>query len=101
MKKFKIFSGEKHEYDILVEETDDGTLYSMFRSSSNVWTTPGEFIVSVRDTADGFIFSKELTNELDYSEFIELKILFNLVAHAELRGSTYEAFEVPENPLIL
>ena len=29
MLKFKIFSEQRHEYDILVEETDDGTLYSM------------------------------------------------------------------------
>jgi hypothetical protein len=101
MPKFKIFSEEKHEYDILVEETDDGTLYSMFRSNSAVWTIAGEFIVSIRDTGGGFTFSKKLTKELDYSEFIEMKILFNLVAREELRGSQYEAIEVPENPILL
>lgn len=101
MLKFKIFSEQRHEYDILVEETDDGTLYSMLRSNSATWTFPGEFIVSLRDTGNGFFFSKKLTDELNYSEFIEMKILFNLVAREELRGSQYEAIEVPENPILL
>jgi hypothetical protein len=101
MKTFKIFCEEKHEYDIQVDDTDNGTVYSMFRSKADTWTNPGEFIIRAKDDGDGFTFSRKLGKELDYSELIEIKILLNLIARMDLHSSQYEAIESPENPIFV
>lgn len=103
-KHFKIFAADRHEYDIFYEETDDGEKYSLFRSNSPAWTFPGELVISALDDGDSIKFSEKIGKEIDYSKLVELRILFNFInAGGSMLSSAvkYEAFEVPENPLIL
>lgn len=102
MKKFKIFSRNRHEYDVVIEDTDSGTLYSLYRSDSLIWNFPGELIISITDNGSDVTLSQKLGKELDYSTLVELKILLNIIANEDKNLSTpYEAIEVPENPIFV
>jgi hypothetical protein len=102
MKKFKILSQNRHEYDVVIEDTDSYTLYSLYRSDSLLWTFPGELIISIEDNGSDIELSQELGKKLDYSTLVELKILLNIIANEEKNLSTpFEAIEVPENPIFV
>jgi hypothetical protein len=102
MKKFKILSQNRHEYDVVIEDTDSYTLYSLYRSDSLLWTFPGELIISIEDNGSDIELSQELGKKLDYSTLVELKILLNIIANEDKNLSTpFEAIEVPENPIFV
>lgn len=98
MKKFRIFEQNKHEYDVLIEESDEGTVYSLHYSDSNRWTHPNELILSAKDDRNQVKFSQKLGKELDYSSCVELKILLNIISiHDKNFTPRYEAIEFLEN----
>ena len=102
MKKFKILSQNRHEYDVVIEDTDSYTLYSLYRSDSLIWSFPGELIISIEDNGSDIELSQELGKKLDYSTLVELKILLNIIANEDKNLSTpFEAIEVPENPIFV
>jgi hypothetical protein len=80
MKEFKVFSEEnKHEYDIFVEDTDDGTKYSLYYSSASHWTYPGEAVLECVDTGNEIKFSEKFSKTFDYSTFGDVLILLNFI----------------------
>lgn len=66
--------GYSHDYDVTVEDTDEGTLYTMYRSKNHFWNEDarGEKVMSVLDNGDGYTFSPRVGKELDYAEGSEL-----------------------------
>lgn len=79
MKEYKIFTKDRHEYTVVVKELDAGTKYTIKFSENASWTFPGKECISMIDDGNGnFIFSEKLGKIIDYSLFIELKLLFNV-----------------------
>ncbi len=87
MKLYRVmntFPGEengRHEYDIHVKQTDKGTKYSLVRSMAGHWSdnVKGQKCVSILDTGDDIILSKNVTNILDYALGAELFILMSFI----------------------
>jgi hypothetical protein len=79
MKEFKIFENTKHEYDIFVEDTDNGTEYSLYYSSAGHWTYPNKLIISAVDTGNEIKLSEKMGKTIDYSDFAEISLLFNFI----------------------
>lgn len=87
MQKFKVtntFPGEEygqHEYDIHVEETDNGTKYSLIRSNGGFWSedAKGKTVVAILDDGDGIKLSKHITKTLQYDTAAELYILLSFI----------------------
>lgn len=101
-KTFRVFAKNKHEYDIIVEQTSRGTLYSMNYSSLSEWSFPGELIISVLDDGGDLHLSKKLGKKLDYSELVEIKILFNFITSLDRQlTEKFEVIEVPQKPLVV
>lgn len=99
IKRFKLFNGDSYEYEILLEETEKGTLYSLHFSSSRKWTFPGDKILSILDTGNGWKLSQKIGKEMDYSFATELKILLNFAIRRDrLASEEYQVIELPEKP---
>ncbi len=98
------FPGEeygRHEYDIHVKDTSKGTKYSLIRSMAGHWSdnVRGEKSVSILDTGDDMIISKNVTNILDYALSAELFILMSFINKQGLHncffmGTIEEAKEI-------
>jgi hypothetical protein len=102
VKTFRVFAQNKHEYDITVEETERGVLYSLAYSNLPEWSFPGDLIFSILDDGGDLHISKKLGKKIDYAEMIELKMLFNFIASKDGKlAEKYEAIEVPQKPLVL
>jgi hypothetical protein len=80
MKKFKVFDEGAYDHDITVEETDEGSVYSLYYSKASHWTFPGELILSAIDNGNRIKFSKKFGSTIDYGDFAYLKILINFIA---------------------
>lgn len=67
----------KHEYNIVVNKTKkDNTKYSIYRSQSESWHEPGEFIMSITSTDDGIKFGTNITS-LGWDNLECLRLLIN------------------------
>lgn len=102
MKTFKIFAAGKHDYDVCIEETDEGTLYSLYRSDAIHWTFPGELVISAKDDGNIIKLSQKMGKKIDYSTLVEIKILFNMIVNQDKNMThQHEAIEAPENPVLV
>ena len=98
MKEFKIFAENIHEYDIFIDDTDDGTKYSLYYSVAGHWTNPGELIISALDTGNGIKLSEKMGKSLDYGEFGNIALLFNFILNVDISMSPkYNVIRVDEN----
>lgn len=99
MKEFKVFENNKHEYDIFVEDTDDGTTYLLYRSSASHWTNPNELIISATDTGNEIKLSEKIGKPIDYSDFAEWSLLFNFILKydKQMGSPNYQVIPVNEN----
>lgn len=101
MKQYQIINNwddeEKYEYDIYVEDTDEGTVYRMYYSNNETWSehVRGRLINRVVDDGNEFTFQFSLGKKLDYCEMAERMILLSFINHMDkLIG--YKIFEVKE-----
>ena len=80
--------GYRHDYDVTVELTDDGTLYTMYRSKNNYWdeSVRGEKVMSILDDGDGITISPKVGKNLDYAETAELFALLSFINSQEEYG---------------
>lgn len=98
MKEFKIFAENKYEYDIFIDDTDDGTKYSLYYSGSGHWTYPNELIISALDTGNGIKLSEKMGKSLDYSEFGNIALLFNFILNVDINiAPKHNVIRVDEN----
>lgn len=91
MKKFEIIckypedsalsQGEQHEYDIYVDDEGDDTIYYLHYSNSESWTDEyrGMNIMSIIDHGNGFTLNKKIEKDLEYTQGLQIMILFNFV----------------------
>lgn len=83
MNKTYAFINEKgnHEYNIMVSETDEGKLYEIVRSQSEIWSelARGEFIMSLLDDGNGYSIKSGFKKRMDYSQICEFKMLLSVV----------------------
>jgi hypothetical protein len=98
MKKFIILNKElEYEYDITVEETDNGIKTTLFNSSSSVWSesAKGKEILSMLNDGNGIKFSHKIGKKLNYSELAELRLLLNVenAIDIELNQDGYKILE--------
>jgi hypothetical protein len=80
MKKvIKILKENSHEYNVLVERTEQGTKYSLYRSDNlNIWISINQYITSILDNGNCIILEKNY-QDCNYFELDELMILLNCV----------------------
>ena len=80
MKKFKILDQKtgKWEYTFTIEE-DVTIKYKLFYSEMKEWTNPGEMLMSIEDTGNGFVMESSISEEVDYNTFDVLYTLFRMI----------------------
>ena len=100
-RKFMVLDSDgKHEYDIIVDETDKGSLFSIYLSNGSQWNehAKGELSMTMLNTGDGVIFSPPLNN-LDYSQLNYVRLLTGLdveLSTNPLNKEKYSLIEVKE-----
>jgi hypothetical protein len=79
--KFEGEEFDRHEYDILVDVTDNGTKFSLKRSNSEHWSEShrGETVCALLDNGDGVKLSKHFSRDMDYAQFAEFYILLAFI----------------------
>lgn len=84
MERFKIINSETDTIEYYIEVTEDsksgGTVYTLKRSKSDVWSDhiQGEVLMSVTDDGNGLVFDKKLKS-IDYAAFVELTFLTKFI----------------------
>ena len=78
------FPGEengRHEYDIHVEDKDNGTKYSLIRSKAGHWSDDAkdQTVCAIFDNGDELKLSKHITKDLGYDTAAELFILMSFI----------------------
>ena len=85
MRKFRVYDTfedtEIHDYDVIVELTDEGEEFSLYRSNGGNWAeeNAGEKIISLLDTGNGIVFPGRDAEQMDYAEFAELFVLLSVM----------------------
>ena len=97
-RKFIVLNKEReYEYDITVEETDNGIKTTLFNSSSAIWSesVKGKEIISMLNDGNDIKFSHKLGKKLDYAELAELRLLliFENGIDTELNQDEYKILE--------
>jgi len=93
-KRYSFFDNEGvHEYVGFVIETPGGTKYQLFRSEGEQWTVSGELLLECLDNGDDVIFSKKIGQKMDYSQFVEMRLLLNMVNQYDKNLGSYKMVE--------
>lgn len=101
MKQYQIINNwddeEKYEYDIYVDDTDEGTVYRMYYSNNETWSEAvrGTLINKVVDDGNEFSFQFSLGKKLDYCEMAERMILLSFINFLD-KMVGYKVLEVKE-----
>ena len=87
-----------HEYDLTVELTDEGEVFSLFLSNGEQWCSDvrGQLELRMTDHGNGVKFDRKLKN-LDYSTVVYLRILLNyqhMTEHSSLDREKYRVVEI-------
>ncbi len=78
--KYAVISNKgSHEYNIEFIETEHAKSYSLYYSDAEVWTSPGEHILTITDDGNDIHFNPKLKKTVDYAKFTELIILTNFI----------------------
>jgi hypothetical protein len=67
------------QYTIEVESVNDCTKYTLKYSQIPEWSNPGETILTITDTGNGFEFSDEYSTYVDYHVFAQYYILMSFI----------------------
>jgi hypothetical protein len=79
VEKFKVISKDHHEYDIQVTKREEGTVYELRYSNMNLWTAPGEKVLTITDTGNFMEVKPKLKKIAEYDKFAEFLILSNFI----------------------
>lgn len=68
-----------HEYDITIESSEKGEIYSLFRSNSSDWSEKfrGDLILQMIDSGNNVRFDRQFQT-FEYDEIFEFQLLVNL-----------------------
>ena len=80
--------GYSHDYDVTVEFTDAGTVYTMYYSRNHYWDERlrGQKIMTIIDNGDGFVINPKFSKEMDYAEMAELYAILGFINSQEKYG---------------
>jgi hypothetical protein len=67
------------QYTIEIETVNDCIKYILKCSDNSEWTHPGETLITVLDTGNGFEFSDEYGGRYDYHVFEQQYILMSFI----------------------
>lgn len=79
MENFKVMSYDHHEYDIQVTKIEEGTVYELRYSNMNLWTAPGEKVLTITDTGNNMEVKPKLKKIVEYDKFAEFLILSSFI----------------------
>ena len=76
----------RHEYDIHVEETNNGIKYSLIRSQAGHWSdsAKSKTVVAILDNGDELVLSKHIKQRIGYDVAAELFILMSFINKQDL-----------------
>ena len=95
MKYSIIKSKGSHDYDIQVIKSESSTSYQMTRSHSELWTKPGEHILTITDDGNDMHFNPKIKKAVDYSTFCEIAILIEFIKNSDKTLSEeYETYKI-------
>ena len=97
-RKFMVLDTDgKHEYDIIVDETDKGSLFSIYLSNGSQWNehAKGELSMTMLDTGNGVVFTPSLS-ELDYSQLNYVRLLTGLELELDSNPKNKEKYNLIE-----
>lgn len=80
--------GYSHDYDVTVELTDAGTVYTMYYSMNHYWdeSRRGQKIMNIIDDGDGFVVNPKFSKAMDYAEMAELFAMLSFINSQERMG---------------
>jgi len=80
--------GYSHDYDVSVEITDAGIVYTMSYSMNHYWNENrrGEKIMTVTDDGDGYVVNPKFSKAMDYAEMAELFAMLSFINSQEKYG---------------
>jgi hypothetical protein len=80
--------GYSHDYDVTVELTDAGTVYTMHYSMNHYWDEKrrGEKIMTIIDDGDGYVVNPKFNKAMDYAEMAELFAMLSFINSQERMG---------------
>jgi len=80
--------GYNHDYDVTMELTDAGTVYTMYYSRNHYWDERlrGQKIMTVIDDGNGYVISPRPGKNLDYAEAAELFAMLSFISSQERLG---------------
>ena len=80
--------GYNHDFDVTVDYTDDGTVYTMYRSRNHYWDQEarGQKVMTIIDDGDGLTISPRTNKSLDYAEAAELFAMLSFINSQEKYG---------------
>jgi hypothetical protein len=90
--KYIVLDESSHEYDMVVTKNNSHTIYELFYSKNEVWSshTQGTLAFKLIDTGDNYILPENL-KVMDYSVSTYLRIILTF----EHKTSTNEAEQRP------
>lgn len=82
--KYAVISGKgSHDYNIEFIETEQSKSYSLYYSEAEIWTSPGEHILTITDDGNDMHLNPKLKKTVDYAKFTELTILMNFIKNMD------------------
>jgi len=102
VKKFMVFEDNVHEYNLVVEETDNGVEYSLFMSEGEQWNehARGKLSLSMVNDGNGVTFSKKL-NKMDYSDVFAVRLLLNFENFLDTVPKNKEKVKIIEDKIVV
>jgi hypothetical protein len=97
MKNFYIVDSLQQDVEFVITEadTDNGTLYNIWRSTGSQWSedVKGELLVSLEDDGNGFKF-KFKPREKKRIDYDEIEWLYVLLNHVRLQSKDVTIYNV-------
>ena len=86
-----------HEYDLTIESTDDGEVFSLLLSNGEQWSSDvrGQLELRMTDNGNGVKFDRKLKN-IDYSTVLYLRIILSFQHQTEASALNRQKYRVVE-----
>ena len=80
--------GYSHDYDVTIDKTDLGIVYTMYYSRNHYWdeSLRGQKIMTILDDGDGYTVNPKFNKAMDYAEMAELFAMLSFINSQEKYG---------------
>jgi hypothetical protein len=94
-----------HEYDLVITKNDEETLYELFHSNNDIWSSSarGKYCRCLIDTGNGIVIKleEESSESIDYDVAAELNILLNVVTELSNFRPKFKLTKQSNNEIIV